>query len=384
MRKFITLLALTIASLTAADIRPLGVLQSVEDAGKKLVLKTDAGPVLQVVVDDTTKVLKVKPGETTLNGASPLQLSDLAAGDRILVRGTISEDQKSIPAKQIIVMTKSDVASKHAADQAEWTRRGIFGTVSAIDAAAKTITVNVRGGMPGQGVSKPVTVTLNEKTVLRRYAPDSIKFADAQPGTLTDVHTGDQLRARGEKSSDGSSITAEEIISGTFHNIAATILSIDPATQTMKVTDLDAKKPVLVKVNSDSSLKRMPPMFAQMIAMRLNGGTSPQGANAPPAGAARVGGGPGGMFGPGGPGGAPTGSPAQMFERMPAFKLDELKAGEALIISAPAGKTSGEVTATMIVAGVEPILTTPSKNRQVMLGNWNVDMTGGGAGMGMQ
>lgn len=88
------------------------------------------------------------------------------------------------------------------------------------------------------------------------------------------------------------------------------------------------------------------------------------------------------MFGPGGPGGPPN--PGQMIDRMPAIKLDELKAGDALIISAPAGKNPNELTATTLVAGVEPILTAPSKDRQMMLGNWNLDL-GGGMGMaGMQ
>jgi hypothetical protein len=86
----------------------------------------------------------------------------------------------------------------------------------------------------------------------------------------------------------------------------------------------------------------------------------------------------GGMMGGGG--GAPN--PAQMMDRMPAAKLSELKPGDALIIASTAGKQSGQVTAITVMAGVEPILTAPSKNRQAMLGGWNLDMGGGGGGMG--
>lgn len=381
--KLLAIIALSLTASLAADIRPIGIVQSIENSGKKLILKTDGGPELQVISDDATKVLKIKPGETTLTGATPLQLSDLATGDRVLIRGTVSEDQKSIPAKQIIVMTKTELASKHAADQAEWTTRGVFGIVSAIDPEAKTITVNVRSSIPGSGQSKPVVVKLSDNAMIRRYAPDSIKFSDAQVSSLADIRAGDQLRARGDKAADGSSITAQEVVAGTFHNIAATVISIDATAQTIKVTNLDTKNPVLIKTTSDSSIRRMPPMMAQFMAMRLNGESQsgrPQGGPAP--GGARVGGGPGGMFGPGGPGGPPN--PGQMIDRMPAIKLDELKAGDALIISAPAGKNPNELTATTLVAGVEPILTAPSKDRQMMLGNWNLDL-GGGMGMaGMQ
>ena len=39
------------------------------------------------------------------------------------------------------------------------------------------------------------------------------------PRPSTQIQPGDQLRARGEKSADGTEITAEEVVSGTFRNI---------------------------------------------------------------------------------------------------------------------------------------------------------------------
>jgi len=49
-------------------------------------------------------------------------------------------------------------------------------------------------------------------TTARRYAPDSVKFDDARPAALDQIETGDQLRARGTRSADGSELTAEEIV----------------------------------------------------------------------------------------------------------------------------------------------------------------------------
>lgn len=72
-----------------------------------------------------------------------------------------------------------------------------------------------------------------------------------------------------------------------------------------------------------------------------------------------------------------------MMERMPAINLTELKTGDALIIASTEGRKSGEVTAITVLAGVEAILTAPSRNRQSVLGSWNLD-TGMSMGMGMQ
>ena len=71
--------------------------------------------------------------------------------------------------------------------------------------------------------------TTSSTTQFRRYAGDSVKFEDAKPGTLAQIQTGDQLRVRGAKSEDGSSIQAEEIVSGSFKNLAGTIATIDAA-----------------------------------------------------------------------------------------------------------------------------------------------------------
>jgi len=70
----------------------------------------------------------------------------------------------------------------------------------------------------------------------------------------------------------------------------------------------------------------------------------------------------------------------QMLERMPAMKLEELKPGDAIIISSTEGKDAGTVTAITLVAGVEPILSAApaGAQRAMMLGSWNLDMNMGG------
>ena len=146
MRKFffaaaiglITLLASTPASLAQAtdpDIaakHAIGEIKSVDAAAKQLTIKTDAGSILTVSLSDKTTYKKLAPGEQTLTNATDVTFADLAEGDRIMARGAVSEDRKSVPASQIIVMTKGDLAKKQDAERAEWRRRGILGVITAL------------------------------------------------------------------------------------------------------------------------------------------------------------------------------------------------------------------------------------------------------------
>ena len=109
-------------------------------------------------------------------------------------------------------MNKADIAKKQEAERAEWRRRGILGVVSAVNPETKEITISSRSMAGTQSVIIPVA----EKVDMRRYAPDSIKFSDAKTGTVSEVKVGDQLRALGERSPDGSRFTAEKVVTGSF------------------------------------------------------------------------------------------------------------------------------------------------------------------------
>jgi hypothetical protein len=361
-------------------VRPLGVISAIDADAKKLTLKTDAGPEMAVNLDDATAYLRVPVGEKSLAKAEKIEFKSLATGDRIIARGAVSPDQKSIKATQVIVMSKEDLAKKQEADRAEWSKRGITGTVAEVDAAKNTFTLK-SGGM---GTTKLTVVSLGEGARLRRYAHDSIKFNDAATGNFSDIKIGDQARALGEKSEDGAKFIAEEILSGTFRNIAAQVVSIDAAAGSMVVKDLDAKKNLTVKLSPDSSFKKLPERFAQMMAMRLSGGGRMMaaaggargGAGTPAAGGARGPGGPG-AGGFGGAGGAMD--PQQILDRLPQLTLAEIKNGDALMIASMAGTDAGSIVAITLIAGVEPIFTAaPQGNRQQMMGAWSLEVNMGG------
>jgi hypothetical protein len=340
--------------------------------GKTIVLASDAGAEVTIQVQDDARLLRIEPGAKDLKSAAPLQLTDLQPGDRVLVRGATGPDGKTVVAVSVIAMKSTDIAAKQAHERAEWQTHGVGGLVTEIDAAGGTIKISTNA----LGAAKDVTISVSKQTVLRRYAPNSVKFDDASPGPIDQIKVGDQLRARGTRSADGSTLAADEIVSGTFRNIAGTVNSVDASAGTITVMDLVAKKPITVKVTSDTQLRKLPAAVAQGIAMRLKGGAAPDAATTggtpsanatskPPAAApgAQPGapGGAAGAQGAGGrqgaaPGGARNGDIGQMLSRMPAVTLADLQKGDAVMIVTTEGTQETGVTAITLLAGVEPLL----------------------------
>jgi hypothetical protein len=358
----------------AQVIRTVGTIKSTQ--GDTLTLTSDSGAEVTAKLSSATKILRVPPGEKDLKNATPLQAQDLQQGDRVLVRGQTSVDGHSISALAVIVMKQADVSAKQEHDREDWQKRGVGGLVSAIDTTAGTITVS----SAGLGSSRNVTVHITKNTTARRYASGSVRFDDAQPSSPDQIKPGDQLRARGTRSADGSELAAEEIVFGTFRNLAGTITAIDSASNSMTVQDGIGKSSVIVRVAPDSQIKKLPVEMAQRIALRLKGnsGEDGQGAARPaqsstPNGNTSAQGqsshGPGGMQGQSG-NGAPD---LQRFlGRMPSSRIADLQKGDAVMIVSTLGADSNTVTAITVLAGVEPILTAAPNRRAAMLSPWTL------------
>ena len=255
--------------------KPVGTVKAL--SGNTITLTTDSGSTVNVVVQDSTRLVRIAPGQKDLKDATPIQLSDVQVGDRILARGKASDDGKSVAASSVILMKESDVTAKQERDREDWQKRGVGGLVSKVDAANGTVTLSAPPGTD----NKPVTIQISKSTIIRRYSPDSVKFDDAKPSALDQIHPGDQLRARGTRSADGTELAADEVVSGTFRNIAGLVTATDASANTITVMDLATKKPVTLAVTTDSQLRKLPPMVAQRIALRLRGGV-PDGAPHPP------------------------------------------------------------------------------------------------------
>jgi hypothetical protein len=363
-------------------------------AGNSIILTPDSGPEIEVAVQAATRAVRIAPGEKTLKNAIPIELQDLQVGDRILVAGKASDDGKSFSAASIVVMKRSDVEARKEQDRQDWQKRGLGGLVSAVDPTGGIITISVTGF----GGIKTIAVHTSKNTVIRRYAPDSVKIDDAKPSTLQEIHPGDQLRARGNREGDGAELAAEEIVTGSFRNVAGIVNSVDASAGTLSVQDLLSKKPVQVKVTAESQLHRLPPELAQRIAIRLKaamapttGATAGAGAKsnenmagnsgAAPSNPSSGGTGPGGMGGGMRSGGAPDFQ--QMLGRMPTVTMADLHKGDAVMIVATQGTRSADATAITLLSGVEPILqAAPGGSQAMMLAPWSLGAPGGGDALG--
>jgi len=367
----------------AQAARHVGTIKAIK--GNTLTLSTDEGTDIDVIVGDTTRIVRVEPGQKDLKGATAMQLKDLQVGDRVLVRGQPSADGKTFAASGVIAMKHSDVEAKKQQEREDWQKHGIGGLVGSVDTTDGIIKVSVGGA----GATKEVAVHVSTSTVIRRYAPDSVKFDDAKVGTLDQVKAGDQLRARGTRSADGSEFEAAEIVTGAFRNIAGTISSIDTAANTLSVMDLIKKQPVEVKISAESQVRKLPPEVAQRIAARLKAAASGNAPAAPTAGGGAGAGqgapATGAAGGNGGAGARQGGDLQQVLGRLPPSALTDLQKGDAVMIVSTEGSGTGQVTAITLVAGVEPILTASPQGAQGMaLSPWSLGGEGAGGGEGNQ
>jgi len=366
--------------LSGAPVKPVGTVKAI--SGNNVTLATDSGPQLEVAIQDSTRILRTLPGQKTLQGATQMQLQDLKVGDRMVVaHGTTAPDGKSMEAAVVYIMAAADVAARQEQEREDWNKRGTGGLVKAVDAASRAVTIAVSG----VGGSKTILIHVSPVTIIRRYAPDSVKFDDAKPGTLEQIQTGDQLRARGTKTADGSELTADEIVSGKFRNVAGTVVTTDKAENSVTVMDLLTKSRVTLKIGGDSQLRNLPPTVAERIAMRLKAGAHGR-ANASSNGTPNGSGqgenhgfrgdesGNGGIHRSGGP---PDFQ--QILERMPAVTLADLQKGTVVMAVATEGSATTAPTAITLLTGVEPILTASpdSKGAAMILSPWN--LSGGGA-----
>jgi hypothetical protein len=336
--------------------------------GTTLTVKTDAGEVHQVDVPSTAVLKQVEPGVKDLSTAQTIELNTITTGDRVLVRLDTNAPAGSSVALQVIAVKQAALAKKQEQEREDWQQRGVGGLVKNVDAASGTIVITAGAGT----TAKVITIHTDKTTVLKRYAPASVRYDLAKAEPIDSIHAGDQLRARGAKNESGTEITAEEVVSGSFRNISGTITSIDAAASNVMVKDLTSKKQVTIHIAGDTQMRELPEMMASRLAAVLNG----NGGGA----MARGGGGQGGAQAGGQrPAAAPGGGQRmgssgggfdaqQMLSRAPAIQLADLKKSEAVMVVATEDQTG--VSAITLMAGVEPLLQAPAASQNLL--SWSL------------
>lgn len=335
-----------------------GSVSEINASAGQITIKTAAGSIIVANVNEKTTYQRMPPGETDRSKAVETSLTEIAVGDGVVARGFVAADRKSVPAQQIIVVSQSDIAKRNAAQRQAWSH-GTKGIVTAINQEAKEVTVTSRSLA---GTAQAVTVAV-DKAKLKRYPPDSIpKYEIAKPAKFEEIKVGDQLNARGEKNPEGTHVSAEEVVFGTFKIAGGTVTAIDTATSTISINELQTKKPLTITLKPETVLRRF-----QMGMGGMGGGAGAPGAGGQGQGQGQAaanrpatGAGPGAGRGQGpGPGGPRPGGGmimADLLERLPTISINDIKVGDMVIMSTLPGTDPAKTTAISMVAGIEPLL----------------------------
>jgi hypothetical protein len=232
----------------------------------------------------------------------------------------------------------------------------------------------------GREGQESVTVDASSAARVLRYAPDSMRPADAVAGSLADVRAGENIRATGERSADGTTFKAEEVLTGSFARFVGMVAAVDAQRGELSVKTDDGKT-VKLSFGTRSSLRRITPEFEQTLAKQRAefeqrreqrraerqqqggqgqgeaGGARREGEG----GRGRQGGQRGDGLARGEGGGQRRGGPGgnnfqQMFESLPAVTLAELKKGDAVVVTVTPTADPAHATVVSLVTGAPEVL----------------------------
>lgn len=341
-------------------VKPVVVLGDVTAVGeKKFTVKAATGEI-EVITTDATVYKRVSPENASLTAATAGTASEIGVGDRLTISALPDAEAKTLTARTVYYMTKADIAAKNAKEAEAWRVRGVTGKVVSVNKDTNQLVLETRT-LVG---STNVTLTPKQGATFKRYAPDSIRYDEALSSSLAEIGPGDMIRALGDRSSDGMSFAAEQVVTGAFQTIAGTVKTVDAEKNEVVISDLVTKKDVTVFVGQTSVMKKFPEEQAeqmarmQMMAAGMGGGARPVGG--PPQGGGRPAGPPqgGGQGQPGrvAMGGRGGGTVDEMLERFPTITAADLKAGDMIALSSSKNGANTRVKAIKLLAGVEPFL----------------------------
>jgi hypothetical protein len=315
----------------------IGEVTATDQTTGQLTVKTDAGASVIVTADERTIYRRLPPGQTSIEKAESITRADVRVGDRVLVPGGAASVQT--PARQVIVMAREAIAARRAEEREDWRARGANGRVVSIDTAQRRLTVEARS----RDGAETLTVNVPENVRLRRYAPGSLRPADAVASSFADIRVGDQVRILGNR--EGSRIAAEEIISGRVARLSGVVETVDASRRELTIKDNRAGRTMTVTLVANSTLRRIPPEFAEGLRQRGEGrraageqrGQRREGATQDGQSGERRRAGGRGLQG--------------MLDNLPAITIAELKKGDAVIVTGTSETDDARVTAATLITG---------------------------------
>ena len=328
----------SLATQTQQQQHLIGEVTATDQATGQITVKTDAGASVTVTADERTIYRRLPPGQTSIEKAETITRADVRVGDRVLVPGGAANVQT--PARQVIVMAREAIAARRAEEREDWRARGANGRVASIDTAQRQLTIEARS----RDGAETLTVIVPENVRLRRYAPGSLRPADAVQSSFAQIRVGDQVRVLGNR--EGSRLTAEEIISGRIARLNGVVETVDASRRELTLKDNRAGRTVTVTLAANSTLRRIPAEFAEGLRQRGEGqqraagerrGQRPERTTPDGQSGERQRAGGRGLQG--------------MLENLPAITIAELKKGDAVIITGTSESDDARVTAATVITG---------------------------------
>jgi Cu/Ag efflux protein CusF len=348
-----------------------GEVTAVDAAAHTVTVRADTGETATLSTTEQTTYTRLPPGVTDLKQGARVTFAEVRVGDRVVAPGVTAAGGS---ASRLILTAKAAGGPGGGGQNAG---RRLNGRVVSVDASKKLIVVQTRG-REGQ---ESVTVDASSAARVLRYAPDSMRPADAVAGSLADVRAGENIRATGERSADGTTFKAEEVLTGSFARFVGTVAGLDAQRGELSVKTDDGKT-VQLSFGARSSLRRLTPEFEQTLAKQRAefeqrreqrraerqqqqggqaqgeaGGARREGEG----GLGRQGGQRGDVQARGEGGGQRRGGPGgnnfqQMFESLPAVTLAELKKGDAVVVTVTPTADPARATVVSLMTGSAEVL----------------------------
>ena len=195
----------------------VGTVVAVDKTTKTISIKTDQNATLAIKANETTVCLRVPLGAQSLDKATPILFDDITTGDRVLARGTKTQDE--FTALRIVVLSKDDVAKQRESFKT------IGATLTAIDLQKGEISATTLDQ------KKPIQIaTLKESSVRRIPATmvaaiaqkvransrsDVQQMIETLPALpLSELKVGDVVSITGIRDKDDAGITAIKMVAG--------------------------------------------------------------------------------------------------------------------------------------------------------------------------
>jgi hypothetical protein len=342
----------SVNSATESQQNLIGEVTNLDSAAGRITLRTEGGASVTISFNDKTIFRRVLPGQTSIANAEQVSFGEIKVGDRILVPGGAQNEQTAV--RQIIVMPRAAISAQRDQEAENRRARTVNGRVLGVNLQNREITIQTRAGDSGLAT---VVVAVPENAKLLRYASDSLRVSDAVAGSFEQVSVGDQIRIVGDRNTEGTRITAEEIVSGAFTRTMGTIVEVNQARNEITVRNNETKQIMTVALGPNSTLRRIPDDVAATLRQRMGQRQGGQAARQNQTDAAnrrgqgqqnrrqnRGEGRPAQQAGQGNRGN-------QLLGNLPAVTIAELKKGDAILITGSGSAEASRLTAVSIITG---------------------------------